>query len=403
MVRRSIRKVGGVPILQLGVFGFVTGLSLLTLAAGQTKETMPFPEFKYHEVGRGGNNLSQTSLVDIDRDGDLDWVFGQQNSDIWWFEYIGPDNWVRHKLGDKAPTEAGGTAFDVDGDGWIDQVSGGAWYHNTGKPLEQEFIKYPNGAMTGAHDNVAADIDGDGKLEVVALWDKQGLFWYKISADPTREWTAHRIADGVHGAIGPHGIGDLDGDGDVDIVRTNVWFENKDGKGTEWVEHKAFDFGLTGVPLPLTTRSYMVDLDKDGDMDVIMSECDCDRGRLAWFENKDGKGREWVRHIIAETDQDLHSLCVVDFDLDGDPDIFSGGSGPFSKAPPRWIIWENLDGKGGAWKEHTILEGKRCHEAVAGDVDGDGDIDICAKPWAGDFPYIYMENLLKSPADRTKK
>jgi len=367
-------------------------LSCALLAAAE------FPQFKPHEIGKGGTNLSQTSLVDLDKDGDCDWVIGAQNGDIWWFEHAGPDNWIRHRLGEKSPTEAGGTAFDVDGDGWIDQVSGGAWYKNPGDPRTKEFTKYPTGIMTNAHDLVAADIDGCGRLEVVAMSDKNGLYWYKIPPDPTQPWVPHRIADGVHGAIGPHGIGDLDGDGDLDIVRTNVWYENKDGKGTEWIEHKDFDFGVAGVRLALTTRSCILDLDKDGDNDVVMAECDCDRGRLAWFENKDGKGRTWVRHIIAETDQDLHSLCIADFDADGDLDIFSGGSGPFSKAPPRWIIWENADGKRGEWKEHTLLTGKRCHEAVAGDVDGDGDIDICGKPWAGDFPYIYMENLLKSPA-----
>jgi hypothetical protein len=372
------------------------GLALILLAP--SGEAAEFPAFKPHEVARGGTNLSQTSLVDIDRDGRPDWVIGAQNGDIWWFEYAGPDNWVRYRLGDKAPTEAGGTAFDVDGDGWADQVSGGAWYRNPGNPRSQEFARHLTGGMTNAHDNVAADIDGDGKLEVVMMSDKAGLFWYKIPADPTKEWTAHRIGDGVHGAVAPHGAGDIDGDGDIDIVRTNVWFENKDGKGGEWVEHKAFDFGLPSVRLPLTTRSWVLDLDKDGDNDVVMSECDCDRGRLAWFENKDGKGGTWVRHIIADTDQDLHSLCLADFDGDGDLDIFSGGCGSFSKAPTRWIIWENVDGKGGAWKEHVLLEGKRCHEAVAGDVDGDGDIDVCSKPWSGNDPYIYMENLLKSPA-----
>jgi len=372
-------------------------LGLLAIGAGWAGE---FPKFKAHEVHQGGTNLSQTSLVDLDKDGDLDWIVGAQNGDILWFEFAAPGNWLRHKLGDKAPTEAGGTAFDVDGDGWVDQVSGAAWYRNPGNPRAQEFTKHPNGGMANAHDNVAADIDGDGKLDVVAMSDRQGLFWYKIPPDPTKPWVAHRIGDGVHGAIGPRGVGDLDGDGDNDIVRTNVWFENKDGKGTEWAEHKDFDFGLPTARFPFTTRSWVGDFDKDGDNDVVMGECDCDRGRLAWFENRDGKAKTWVRHIIADTDQDLHSLCLADFDLDGDLDIFSGGCGSFSKAPTRWVLWENADGKGTRWVEHTLLDGKRCHEAVAGDVDGDGDIDICSKPWSGAYPYIYLENLLKSPAPR---
>jgi len=390
--------VASVSVYRRGVAFVAPVLGLLALAAGPAGDPAVFPAFKAHEIGSGGTSLGQTSLVDIDRDGRPDWVLGQKDGEVWWFECVGPDNWVRHKLGDKAPTDAGGTAFDVDGDGWVDQVSGGAWYRNPQKPREQEFARYPTGIMADAHDCVAADIDGDGRPDVVAMSGKQGLFWYKIPPDPTQPWIAHRIGDGVHGAVGPHGVGDLDGDGDNDVVRTNVWFENKDGKGAEWVEHKDFDFGQPSAKCPMTTRSWVIDLDKDGDNDVVISECDCDRGRLAWFENADGKGRTWVRHLIADTDQDLHSLCLADFDLDGDLDIFSGGCGSFSKAPTRWVLWENLDGKGREWKEHTLLDGKRCHEAVAGDVDGDGDIDIVSKPWSGAYPYIYMENLLKTPA-----
>ena len=124
-----------------------------------------FPAFEYHRIDRIGKRMGQTSLVDVDKDGDLDWITGCNGGDIWWFEYKGPDNWIRHLLGRKAPTDVGGTAFDIDGDGWVDQVSGQAWYRNTGRPREQEFIKYPNGAIN-THDNVAIDIDGDKKLDV---------------------------------------------------------------------------------------------------------------------------------------------------------------------------------------------------------------------------------------------
>jgi hypothetical protein len=84
-----------------------------------------FPAFRYHEIGKCGDKMGQTSLVDVDRDGDLDWVVGCRGGEVWWFEFKAPDEWVRHKIGDKAETDVGGTAFDVDGDGWVDQVSGG--------------------------------------------------------------------------------------------------------------------------------------------------------------------------------------------------------------------------------------------------------------------------------------
>jgi len=353
-----------------------------------------FPKFEYHQIDRIGNQMGQTSLVDVDKDGDLDWIAGCNGGDIWWFEYKGPDNWVRHLLGQKVLTEVGGTAFDIDGDGWIDQVSGGAWYKNTGKPREQEFIKYPNDVIPGCHDNVAADIDGDKKLDVVVMSDKSALFWYKIPSDPTLKWQAHKIGDAVHGAIDLAGVADIDGDGDNDVVRTNIWFENADGKGIKWTPHNNIDFGQPDAKWPLMTKSWVADLDKDGDSDIVQAEGDCISGRVAWHENTDGKGKGWMRHIIADkSGQDFHSLAVADFDNDGDLDVFSGG-GPLTEGTRKWFIWENADGKAGRFVQHEIFAGKECHETKAADVDRDGDIDICSKPWNGS-EHIYLRNMLK--------
>jgi len=367
----------------------IVGISLLSSLA-----FAEFPKFEHYQIAKIGNRMGQTSLVDVDKDGDMDWITGCNGGTIWWFEYKSPDNWVRHTLGQKAPTDVGGTAFDIDGDGWVDQVSGGAWYRNTGKPREKEFIKYPNGITNRCHDNVAADIDGDGKLDVVAMSDRSALYWYKIPTDPTQKWKEHKIGEAVHGAIDPAGVADIDGDGDNDVVRTNIWYENADGKGTKWTEHSNIDFGQPKARYPLMTKSWITDLDKDGDNDIVQAEGDCVSGRVAWHENTDGKGRIWTRHLIADkAGQDYHSLALADFDNDGDLDVFSGG-GPLTENPPhKWFIWENLDGKGRKFKQHEILSGKRCHEAKAADIDGDGDIDICSKPWNGD-EHVYLRNLL---------
>src|SRR5688572_22114462 len=99
--------------------------------------------FAHHYIDRDlpGGSYGQTSLVDIDRDGDLDFVTGGRDPqrNVFWFEHQSPDKWVRHVLGSQHPSDVGGFAFDVDGDGWIDHVSGGVWYRNTGKPREGPF------------------------------------------------------------------------------------------------------------------------------------------------------------------------------------------------------------------------------------------------------------------------
>lgn len=371
---------------------------VLAWAAASTLVAAEFPSFRMHEIDRIGNQMGQTSLVDVDRDGDLDWIAGCNGGTIWWFEYQAPDRWVRHVIGRPVATEVGGTAFDVDGDGWVDQVSGATWFRNPGAPRTTEFTRHENGAIRRSHDNVAADIDGDGRLDVVMMSDREGLFWYRIPDDPTRPWEAHRVGPGVHGGIAPRGVGDIDGDGDADIVRSTGWFENADGKGADWRWHENLDGGHDGK-FPNTTRAWLVDLDGDGDLDAVL--CDNDRGgndthRVHWFENRDGKGGAWQRQAIADGKGDLHSLAVADFDNDGDADVFSG-EGPLGFSGPdgkrRWFIWENLDGRGGAWRERIIFEGPRCHEAVAADVDDDGDIDIGSKPWDGDL-HVYLRNLL---------
>ncbi len=95
--------------------------------------------------------------------------------------------------------------------------------------------------------------------------------------------------------------------------------------------------------------------------------------------------------------QDFHSLVVADFDLDGDPDVFSGG-GPLSGTSHKCYLWLNTAPKGKSpttnhWKQY-IVANKPCHEAVGADVDRDGDIDICAKPWSTGNEHYYLENLI---------
>jgi len=354
-----------------------------------------FPSFKAHTIGHAGNKMGQTSLVDVDKDGDLDWVVGCRNGSVWWFEFQSPSKWVRHEIGDRAPTDVGGCAFDVDGDGWIDQVSGGAWYRNPGNPRESKFARHGNGAI-GTHDNIAADVDGDGKLDLVAMSDKQGLFWYSIPADPTREWTVHRIGDGVHGGVDPQGVGDIDGDGDNDVVRSQVWFENRNGKGTDWKQHKLGGVATGNRTYAYMTKTIVVDFDGDKDLDVVQADGDVNNGQIGWMENR-GNGATWTKHIIEDSKhgQDFHSLCVADFDNDGDLDVMSGG-GPLSSGTHKWFIWERTNDKGTAWQRHEVLSGKRCHEAMCGDVDGDGDIDVCSKPWNGD-EHVFLENLSRRP------
>lgn len=350
--------------------------------------------FEYHEIAEFSGRMGQTSLVDVDRDGDLDWVFGRFG-DMYWYEYSAPDDWKLHEIGKGAKTDVGACPIDLNHDGWIDFVVGDSWYENSGKPKEEPFILHRKNLIS-SHDNIAVDVDQDGIKDIVSLSndpDHPVLAWYKIPGDIKENWDYTKIGKGIHGGIAPHGYGDLDGDNDLDIVRGDVWFENLDGKGKSWEEHKQLrpQGGSRIGQFGLALKTWCIDLDLDNDLDIVQAEADTESGRVFWFENRDN-AEAFDFHLISadSSQQDFHSLALADFDGDGDQDILSGG-GPLSTDSHKMFIWENVGGKGQQWKEHIILSNKRVHEAVAADVDKDGDIDICSKPWHGGL-HFYMEN-----------
>jgi len=371
--------------------------------------------FRHHFADRElpGSSWGQTAAADLDRDGRPDFITGRSRAEILWYRLETPDRWVRHRLGEQSPSDVGGAALDLDGDGWCDFVAGGAWYRNTGKPRTEPFERIVfDKDLSAVHDVVLADVDGDGHPDVLTMSDKNNLRWYRIPADPRQPWTRHDVGPSVHAGIG---AGDLDGDGDVDVARSNLWLENADGRGTSWKTHENIPFGNPRQPYPLATHCAVLDLDRDGDNDLVMTENEIKAGRIGWLENADGKGGSWKLHELAPADKAArgayHSLIVADFDGDKDPDVFTCEmEGIPGEGPPRWFLWENVDGRGQRFREHVILDARLGgHAAVAADFDGDGDLDIVSKLWrprkdnanGGRNHVDFLENLLRPSADKT--
>ena len=359
----------------------------------------PLPETARACVfGVGAPGVKCTLKGDCDGDGDVDYGIYARNDSVYWFENRGVDDWVRHTVGALPMRGLGGAVLDVDDDGHTDILVGGLWYRNPGNPTEAGFKRYTfdDRIDSEMHDMVTADVNGNGEQDLVSLGDEEGVFWYSIPDKPAqnenwpRTTVTRSVIDGrvdIHAGLFPKGVGDLDGDGDADIVLADRWLENRKD-GTEWTRH-LLPFGARG-PWGLSSRSWIQDLNGDGQPDIIMVEADGTGSGGAWLENDGGSPPSFIVHELPTTARgtrgSFHSLYVADFDNDGDADILTVEQEDTSifpmGAPPRWYIWENEGGESPSFTERIIFDGRLGgHDALAADVDGDGDLDILSKVW----------------------
>jgi hypothetical protein len=82
------------------------------------------------------------------------------------------------------------------------------------------------------------------------------------------------------------------------------------------------------------------DIDHDGDSDVVVGEHNYERpetARLMVFENVDGQGTEWTKHLVHTGDEHHDGAVLIDIENDGDLDIISIGW-----LEPEVLLYENL-------------------------------------------------------------
>ncbi|MCK4593112.1 T9SS type A sorting domain-containing protein [bacterium] len=145
---------------------------------------------------------------------------------------------------------------------------------------------------------------------------------------------------------------------------------------------------------------YAADVDGDDDMDILgAAQWDDD---ITWWENLDGSGTSWTEHTVDGNFDSAY--CVYAADVDGDDDIDVLGA---ARLGDEIAWWENLDGSGTSWTKNTV-DGNFAGaiSVYAADVDGDNDMDVLgAAHWADDIAwwevtkFVYSGELTSSILD----
>lgn len=355
---------------------------LLSVSLATALATSPAAAgWKKHPVVSAGHTNTAVA-ADYNADGRMDVISSSAGKVSL---HLAPD-WreiVLHRFPKLGATCIHSETWDIDGDGDPDWAGSEPW----GKPFWLENPGDGSGAwaariidhdIKGIHCLLKADVDKDGKYEVIINnFEPDGVLgdsiaWFRAPKDLKKadQWERHVFADrDARGGSHYFGFADVDGDGwgDISVAAKGApfadgnWFAFWTNPGAEGVT-KPWKKTLLAENQLAATNILPGDLNGDGKVDFFAS-----RGHsqgILWFEAPD-----WKLHEIDAEMKSPHSLVLAD--LDGDGDLDGATCGYESKVV---AIYRN-DGKGGFTKE-VLDADQESYDLRAIDMDGDGDLDL---------------------------
>jgi Domain of Unknown Function (DUF1080)/FG-GAP-like repeat/FG-GAP repeat len=351
------------------------------------------------------------AAADFNHDGIMDLAVGP-------YYYLGPDYQTFREIYIGQPSSVGNSyppaevsfAYDYTGDGWPDYVvtEGRAMvlYVNP-KGALRRWDRYPVMPTAAGEIAVFKDIDGDGVPDAVFSGRGGVVSWASpVPGKPTEPWTVHQVSENSYGSVGQHGIGagDINGDGRVDIVSANGWWEQPP-KGTPdgpWPYHPV---RLGSWPRagggPGGAEMGVYDVNGDGLNDVVTS-FEAHGWRVGWYEQKRDKSGaiSFVEHIITDdlaatkpggvAFSEPHATTFADIDGDGIPDLVVGkrvyaheesynDPDPFGPGVLYWFrTVRNPKAPGGAEFKPELIHNRSGvgSTVLAVDLNKDGVMDI---------------------------
>jgi hypothetical protein len=363
------------------------------------------------EVPNSGKQQTSAAVADFNNDGINDFCITERTSapSVVWYQRT-EKGWKRHIVEDAICfIEAGTVAFDVDNDGDMDIIAGGEsktnnvwWWENPypdfSKPAWPRYL-IRNSGGNKVHDQIVGDFDGDNNPDLV-FWAQgdQTLYFTRIPEDPYEKgnWKLIPVYQYYSDSqMEQHGSypswkqaneheglakADIDADGIQDIVGGGLWFR--------YLGNDKFSYNVVDAAYTFS-RSAAGQLIKNGRPEIVMVVGD----GVAPMYMYEYKNNTWVKKEIVPKVSNGHSLAIVDFDGDGNNDIWYAEMtlGGYKEAVNRILFG---DGKGNFNRDMIISRGIDLHDSEIVDLDGDGDLDILGKPYDGDAPRldIWLQN-----------
>ncbi|MCZ6793263.1 MAG: DUF1080 domain-containing protein [Planctomycetota bacterium] len=390
-----------------------TALSLCGVLSAEEYHVHTFETFRLSDVffGEGAH------FGDFDRDGVGDVVSGP-------FWYAGPHFRDRHEFYPVTSFSKNGYSNnfftwvdDVNRDGWDDVLVVGfpgadlSWFENS----REEPGHWTRHQVFDGVDNESphyVDLTGDGRRELVFHTQGQWGWAAPDPQDPAKPWKFHAVAPPGNYQRFTHGmgVGDIDGDGRQDILERGGWWQHpaSDSEGGFWKKH-AYDFAPHGYG---GAQMFAYDFDGDGDNDVVAAPQAHGHG-LYWFEQVPGDGEiSFVPHAIMDPQagsapeaskyavsfSQPHAMDLVDMDGDGVKDLVTGkrywahnGHDTDSRSPAVLYWFKTVRGEEGTEFVPFLIHGDSGvgTQVVAGDVNGDGLVDVVVGNKAGTWVHIH--------------
>ncbi len=382
------------------ISGIATYLYPCQFLIGQQikKEDDIFPKFKAHLIDRLPRGY-KVGIVDIDRDGKPDIIgLATEPSCLVWFKN---PSWERYVLTSKAKEYVDLAPFDIDGDGRTDlaiadefgmsRTSSGGLLHWLKCPQDptQEWPMYAIGAEPTSHRVKWADIDGDGRKELVnapimgrnakePLWNVGvNLIWYKIPQPPTLSpWEPQTIDNQltvVHGMC----VVNWDNDGRDDILVASfegihLYQPQKEGNSISWKKTK---LGSGEQVNPNKRGSSEIDIGTVGPKKIrFLAAIEPWHGNnVVVYTPQSQPETLWQRSVIDTTFNEGHALVCGDLDGDGDDEIIAGYRGKVYGL----YVYNCQDSMGRRWERIALDEGDMAASGLqVADINNDGKLDV---------------------------